>query len=56
MNDKDELFQEIKQRVVENKFTREDALVLVEMVEEFEDEMDDLAVYLLEELEVQDEV
>ena len=55
MNDREAVFELIKQRVIENTHTRNDVLVLVDIIEEFEDEMDDLAVYLLEEAELQDE-
>lgn len=52
MNEK---FQEIKTRVIENKFSREDALELVAMVEELEIELDDYAEYLLDEVDFQNE-
>jgi hypothetical protein len=48
-------FDEIKARVLVNKHTRDDVLDLVEIVDNFENTLDEVVLYTLEEAEVQDE-
>jgi hypothetical protein len=48
-------FEEIKTRVFNNTHTRNDVLALVEMVDNFEKELDDLEDYILEEMSLNSE-
>lgn len=52
--DKDSL-KEIKLKLVENSYTRDDLLKLVNLLEELEEAVDELEEYLSEEFEINNE-